>query len=436
MGCVPCASVPSNVSACFHLPLSARLLPTLGFALGATLAALPASGLDLPSLRSDQSPLFSADVSISVDTAGTPGLSLTVSLAYPELQWVRVSDGYAARFEVLAVFEPAHAAAQYGDDWQRRLRVSTFDQTTAYASTVVERRMFSLPAGRYRLRVRVRDLNTALESAVSEPFEVPDYSKVPLALADLELGVMGPDGQFAQVPGRKYGYDSARLAARVSVVDRRDGDWPRSYTLRYRILGESGDELTRGDRSVSLPHAGMPVILRPDSAAWFVGTYTFALELEVGRSHWRTDRTFEVEESGPPRGAEFKRMLEPLGYVADPGEIDELAHAPESEQAAAWEAFWKRRDPSPGTPRNEALIEFLRRIRYAEQHFQHFGPGWRSDMGRIYIKYGPPDQIENRPATVQSPPLEIWYYSHPFHQFVFADREGFGRFALVSPGGE
>ena len=79
------------------------------------------------------------------------------------------------------------------------------------------------------------------------------------------------------------------------------------------------------------------------------------------------------------------------------------------------------------------MLEFFRRVRYAERHFQSFGPGWRSDMGRIYIKFGAPDQIETRPATSHTPLLEIWYYNRPRRQFVFADREGFGRFVLASP---
>ena len=54
-------------------------------------------------------------------------------------------------------------------------------------------------------------------------------------------------------------------------------------------------------------------------------------------------------------------------------------------------------------------------------------------MGRVYIKYGPPDQIESRPATLQSPQLEVWYYNRPSRRFVFADRDGFGRYVLVSP---
>ena len=57
-------------------------------------------------------------------------------------------------------------------------------------------------------------------------------------------------------------------------------------------------------------------------------------------------------------------------------------------------------------------------------------------MGRIYIRYGPADQIESRAATSDSPQLEIWYYHNPFRRFVFGDREGFGRYTLISPIGE
>jgi len=429
-----CASVRANVN-----PTSRSRRPGGPAALLAVLllvAATPARALDLPTLRSEQSPVFSADLSVSVDPDGTPGISLTVNLAYPELQWLKTPDGYAARFEITAIFQPVHGARQYGDAWNRQARVSTFEQTTGYAQTISERRTFHLPTGRYRVRVRLHDLNSDTESAASDRLDVPDYSKVPLTIADLELGVVDSTGRFEPAPERRYGFDSDRLAARVSIVDRRDGGWPRSYALRYHVLGEGGDDLQRGTRTVSLARPGDTAIVRPDSASWFVGSYTFAVELEDGKSHWRSERLFEVEESGPPRGAEYRRMLEPLGYIAQSSEIDALSRAVEPQQAAAWDTFWKRRDPTPDTARNEALIEFLRRVRYAEQHFQHFGPGWRSDMGRIYIKFGPPDQVESRPATLQSPPLEVWYYSTPNRQFVFADREGFGRFVLVSPGAE
>ena len=109
---------------------------------------------------------------------------------------------------------------------------------------------------------------------------------------------------------------------------------------------------------------------------------------------------------------------------------------PADQQIAKWDVFWRRRDPTPETARNEYQIEFFRRLRYAGQHFLGFGPGWRSDMGRAYIRYGPPDQIEQRQATGTQPGLEIWYYNQPYRRLVFGDREGFGRFSLLNPPNE
>jgi GWxTD domain-containing protein len=80
------------------------------------------------------------------------------------------------------------------------------------------------------------------------------------------------------------------------------------------------------------------------------------------------------------------------------------------------EQFWARRDPTPGTPANEFKEEHYRRISYANQHFRTAAgtPGWRTDRGRMYIIYGPPDEIDAHPnGTARiSHPVESWGYRH------------------------
>ncbi|MGA3055314.1 MAG: GWxTD domain-containing protein [Candidatus Korobacteraceae bacterium] len=89
------------------------------------------------------------------------------------------------------------------------------------------------------------------------------------------------------------------------------------------------------------------------------------------------------------------------------------------------EQFWLRRDPTPDTPENEFKEEHYRRIAYANEHFAAGIPGWRSDRGRIYIVYGPPDSVETHPSggTYDRPidegggetstyPFEDWRYRY------------------------
>jgi len=393
----------------------------------------PARAVDLPPLRGDRSPLFSADVVISLDPEGKPVLSVSVSVPYDELQWIKIAQGYASGAEFQVVFEPRARGREYGDVWERRVVVTAFSTTTTAQAAVVERRTFDVPPGRYRVRVAVRDLNSEGVSSAREAIDIPDYSRVPVGFADLELGVADSSGSFRSLPTRQFGMNSSRLAVRVILFDRRPGGWPRVYPFHYRILDESGGDVVNRKHDVTLNHSAEAITLRPDSLDLFIGSYVFEVELVEGRSRWRVDRSFEVEESGPPRGREFEKMLEPLAYIAESWEIDHLRSLEPERQAEGWLEFWRRRDPSPDTPRNEALVEFFRRVRFADQHFQSYGPGWRSDMGRIYIKFGPPDQIENRPPTPQAPQLEVWYYNRPYRRFVFADREGFGRFVLMNP---
>jgi GWxTD domain-containing protein len=89
------------------------------------------------------------------------------------------------------------------------------------------------------------------------------------------------------------------------------------------------------------------------------------------------------------------------------------------------EAFWQRRDPTPDTEENEYKEEHYRRIAYANEHYAAGIPGWKSDRGRIYIMYGPPDENDSHPSggTYERPmeegggetstfPFEDWRYRY------------------------
>jgi len=89
------------------------------------------------------------------------------------------------------------------------------------------------------------------------------------------------------------------------------------------------------------------------------------------------------------------------------------------------EQFWLRRDPTPDTMENEYKEEHYRRIAYANERFASGIPGWKTDRGRIYITFGPPDEIESHPSggTYQRPweegggttavyPFEKWRYRY------------------------
>ena len=95
--------------------------------------------------------------------------------------------------------------------------------------------------------------------------------------------------------------------------------------------------------------------------------------------------------------------------------------------------FWLKMKPSElylktDSPRKE----FLERIEFCNNRFGISSKqGWRTDRGRIIIKYGFPDDIRKHVGYARN--SELWYYNEVEGgcQFVFLDLSGYGELKLV-----
>lgn len=103
------------------------------------------------------------------------------------------------------------------------------------------------------------------------------------------------------------------------------------------------------------------------------------------------------------------------------------------------ERFWAIRNPTPGSPDNPYKTEHYRRLEYASQYFgSHHGDGWQTDMGRVYITLGAPQQKGRYVTQAEVRGMEVWFYSNahpalpPFFSVIFYEKD-FGDFRLYSP---
>jgi GWxTD domain-containing protein len=99
------------------------------------------------------------------------------------------------------------------------------------------------------------------------------------------------------------------------------------------------------------------------------------------------------------------------------------------------EAFWQRRDPTPDTEENEYKEEHYRRIAYSNEHFAAGIPGWKSDRGRIYIMYGPADEVDSHPSggSYERPMEEGGgeTSTFPFEDWRYRYLEGIGQEVII-----
>lgn len=94
--------------------------------------------------------------------------------------------------------------------------------------------------------------------------------------------------------------------------------------------------------------------------------------------------------------------------------------------------FWRANDPNPKTEKSEFREEIIKRVNYANEHFSHFKDGLETDRGRIYIRYGKPEEIIERGFGFRARPYIIWkYYQGGKRVYIFVDFSGQGDYQLV-----
>jgi GWxTD domain-containing protein len=173
----------------------------------------------------------------------------------------------------------------------------------------------------------------------------------------------------------------------------------------HRILGHSEP-----------PHAGWKPAL---SAGLMLAAGVAVLVVSIGAGHARPQDTAVSPYQ--------KWLNEDVVYIIEARERTAFQQLTTDEEREHFiEQFWLRRDPTPGTVENEFKEEHYRRIAYANRHYAPASgtPGWRSDRGRIYITFGPPDEIEAHPSGGGA-------HNYPYEQWLYHYIQGIGNNVIV-----
>ena len=133
--------------------------------------------------------------------------------------------------------------------------------------------------------------------------------------------------------------------------------------------------------------------------------------------------------------SELDHEFEMVRYIATKEELAQYKNikAVDAKRKTLFD-FWSKRDGDASFPGTMQKTEYLKRVDYCNLHFKTgFREGWKTDRGRVFIVYGPPDEIERHANEVDTKPYEIWMYNsiQGGVQFVFGDRSGFSDYVLL-----
>ncbi len=267
-----------------------------------------------------------------------------------------------------------------------------------------------LPPGKYMADFRLRNLTLGDKRRLEKSFSIGE-SYTEIGQPYLILAQDGVD----YIPAGLKEFPLEAITFRQKFTEAADSLHIRLDSLSVSIVapvGEIAADLT------AVVNQARP---RQVSIRFFAGNIRYDME-PFWYSQWFSyNLTFS-----------HKDQMEQLRYIASQNEWRSLRGVPKDNFADAIDRFWQVHDPSPGTVRNEARESFYQRVIQADERYTIHKRlrGWRSDRGRIYIKYGEPDDIQSEVHPIEEYPYIIWTYYQEKLEFVFADTGGYGQYTL------
>lgn len=383
-------------------------------------------------------------------------------------KFVETEKGMAASYVVtLHMQDTQDAGNVFERTWSSTLQGEVASDTAKDVPLIFENN-FALKPGLYKSTVILRDMtDTSRYGRYIESINVSDYSGQDLMMSHIELASQiyrggNPEEMFVKNgmtvypnPSKFFGSNLPRLFlyAEVYNLDFK-AESPGTYQVEYIITDESGSVVREYPAKDHNKAGTTAVILHSIPVIGFkTGRYHLTIrvtDMDTKKQTqskelfvvFREGESFdEIKSEESYFSSLDEKSAERAGYIISyVGKQEDKKIYDKLELPAKREfldRFWKDRDPSPGTKTNELLIEYYRRFDEADQRFSSPNvPGWRSDMGRIYITYGPPAQIEKHEFEQDVIPYQIWYYLQLPDQptqtiFVFAETSGSSSLRLI-----
>lgn len=252
-----------------------------------------------------------------------------------------------------------------------------------------------------------RERRRAMEQIARERRRA-DGEPAPLVmLPELQLeggDAVDPDASAAELLGVRPAEESAVEAGRITLEA---ADGPAGAYLAVLDLG--GRDLENG-------------------------TYVLEARVKVGDETAESRTRFTTHWRNMPISLnDIDVAIENLEFLIGRGPAKDLRKGKRSEKIERFRAFWKERDPTPGTEFNELMAEYYRRIDYAAFEYRTGGEpvpnGLETDRAKVYVLNGPPDSVERdfpRGGGVR----EVWAYDDG-KRFVFEASSSVDEFKIV-----
>jgi GWxTD domain-containing protein len=378
-------------------------------------------------------------ISFSTGDSTNARLDVYIQVGYDQLSFVRSKQSYVAQYEVTVGVYDERDRLVIEKIWNDRATTDSFDVSISPQFYIMSEKSLTLQPGMYTLKIVYLDLESKRGMKETRKILIPDYVHKLTEISDIMLvSKITKDGERRTITPNISG-NVGNLEGGFSLffefypVGKSD-----SVEFQYSIITPAKETVYSGTKMERVQKQGMQVFINIDTIDITPGEYTLQV---VSRTHG-ADKTQDVVSTshrqismrwkGVPLAInDLDEAIKQLRYIAKDADLDSLEEAKTvHEKQKKFMEFWKKKDPTPDTPKNELMEEYYRRVAFTNKRFTRYRPGWKTDMGMIYIIFGPPNTVDRHPFEMDSKPYEIWTYYDIRQSLIFIDETGFGDYRL------
>ncbi len=200
-------------------------------------------------------------------------------------------------------------------------------------------------------------------------------------------------------PARSYGLLQPLLSAYVEVYDNRESrpEGQILYHLLQEVLSPDSTTVRSKRDTVGSRSPDWVNVVSFDVSNLPTGEYRLRLVITDAESGemMESERPFNILWKNQFWAYTEEDIANEAKVLFEEDDYDQFMMMSAGEREVHLETFWADRDPSPGTAQNEIRNEFMRRVDFANRMYKDHGRrGMLTDRGRIFIRYGEPDEID------------------------------------------
>lgn len=294
---------------------------------------------------------------------------------------------------------------------------------------------FYLNPGEYNLEVTISDINTKKEKSKKDQIDIIDHALKDISFSDIMLvsNLKQEKGKKVITPLIDKNIDNLKeMYLFFEVYNSKNENVVNNFS--YKITNTKDEILEKGNYTYTLVPGINKFFEKIPTTNLVFGDYKLEIKDNIS-GQTLAGKKFTNKLSGIPINMKnMELLIDQLIYIASSEELDKIRNASTNElKEKFFIEFWRSKDPSPNSSRNELMQEYYKRIKIANDRYSHYVDGWKTDMGMVFIIFGEPSNIERFPFSENSKPYEVWDFYNANRQFVFMDDTGFGDYKLVTP---